>query len=286
MKIVTRLDAVKEYVLGYMDTERYRNANPAESRPDDAPVALDESEQVLSDLRRIAGRAGLESAIAEREFAANFLGFSNSVPKVPTPDGAVLDAIATNRKKIVTRLVALRQRAFDGMGAEQAGPILEDLRYVAEYTGLEEEIAMREEAAELASQSVPPSSLPRNSRRPGFRSGAAPGFSSSPKRKTPRKDIPSGAFATVYTVHRLLDEVPIPVSETACPSAPTIAAFSPLTVAPDSVQSVRTNAPSSADTELPPTMPPTAALSSPARISAPSTAQRLTAVTRAFSVPS
>ena len=145
VKIITRLDALKEYVLGYMDTERYRNANLAESRPDDAPVALDESEQVLSDLRRIAGRAGLESAIAEREFAANFLGFSNSVPKVPTPDGAVLDAIAANRKKIVTRLVALRQRAFDGMGAEQAGPILEDLRYVAEYTGLEEEIAWKEE---------------------------------------------------------------------------------------------------------------------------------------------
>ena len=155
VKIVTRLDALKEYVLGYMDTERYRSANPAESRPDDAPLVLDESEQVLSDLRRIAGRAGLESGIAEREFAANFLGFSNSVPKVPTPDGAVLDAIVANRKKIVTRLVALRQRAFDGMGAEQAGPILEDLRYVADYTGLEEEIAWKEETTAYSELQCP-----------------------------------------------------------------------------------------------------------------------------------
>ena len=150
-KIVTRLDALKEYVLGYMDTERYRVANPAERRPNDAPVALDESEQVLSDLRRIAGRAGLESGIAERERAAAFLEFPDSDAETLTPDGAVLDAIDANRKKIVTRLDALRQRMLDGMGAAQAGPILEDLRYVAEYTGLEEEISTREEAAELAS---------------------------------------------------------------------------------------------------------------------------------------
>ena len=151
VKTVTRLDALKEYVLGYMDTERYRNANPAESRPNDAPVVLDEAEQVLSDLRRIAGRAGLESAIDERERAAAFLEFPDSDAEALTPDGAVLDAIVANRKKIVTRLDALRQRMLDGMGAAQAGPILEDLRYVAEYTGLEDEIAVREEAAELAS---------------------------------------------------------------------------------------------------------------------------------------
>ena len=150
-KAVTRLDALKEYVLGYMDTERYRVANPAESRPNDAPVALDEAEQVLSDLRRIAGRAGLESGIAERERAAAFLELPDSDAEPLTPDGAVLDAIVANRKKIVTRLDALRQRMLDGTGAAQAESILEDLRYVAEYTGLEEEIAMREEAAELAS---------------------------------------------------------------------------------------------------------------------------------------
>ena len=150
-KTVTRLDALKEYVLGYMDTERYRNANPAEIRPNDAPVVLDESEQVLSDLRRIAGRAGLENGIAERERAAAFLEFPDSDAESLTPDGAVLDAIVANRKKIDTRLDALRQRMLDGVGAAQAGPILEDLRYVAEYPGLEDEIAMREEAAELAS---------------------------------------------------------------------------------------------------------------------------------------
>ena len=147
-KAVTRLDALKEYVLGYMDTERYRTA---ENRPNDVPIVLDESEQVLSDLRRIAGRAGLENGIAERERAAAFLEFPDSDAESLTPDGAVLDAIVANRKKIVTRLDALRQRMLDGMGAAQAGPILEDLRYVAEYTGLEDEIAMREEAAELAS---------------------------------------------------------------------------------------------------------------------------------------
>ena len=151
VKIVTRLDALKEYVLGYMDTERYRNANPAESRPADAPVVLDEAEQVLSDLRRITGRAGLENGIAERERAAAFLEFPNSDAETLTPDGAVLDAIVANRKKIVTRLDALRQRMLDGMDTAQAGPILEDLRYVAEYTGLEDEIAMREEAAETVS---------------------------------------------------------------------------------------------------------------------------------------
>ena len=144
-KIVTRLDALKEYVLGYMDTERYRVANPAESRPNDAPVVLDEAEQALGDLRRIAGRAGLENAIAERELAASFFGFFDSDPTALTPESAVLDAIVANRKKIVTRLDALRQRMLDGMGAEQAGPILEDLRYVADYTGLEEEIAWKEE---------------------------------------------------------------------------------------------------------------------------------------------
>ena len=148
VKTVTRLDALKEYVLGYMDTERYRTA---ENRPNDAPVVLDESEQVLSDLRRIAGRVGLENEIAERELIAAFLEFPDSDLEPLTPDGAVLDAIVANRKKIVTRLNALSRRMLDGMGAAQAGPVLADLRYVAEYTGLEDEIAMREEAAELAS---------------------------------------------------------------------------------------------------------------------------------------
>ena len=151
VKAVTRLDALKEYVLGYMDTERYRVANPAENRPDDSRDVLDEAGQVLSDLRRIAGRVGLENGIAERERAAAFLEFPDSDAEILTPDGAVLDAIVANRQKIVTRLDALRQRMLDGMCAAQAGPILEDLRYVAEYTGLEDEIAMREEAAELAS---------------------------------------------------------------------------------------------------------------------------------------
>ena len=150
-KIVTRLDALKEYVLSYMDTERYRVANPAENRPDDSRDVLDEAGQVLSDLRRIAGRVGLENGIAERERAAAFLEFPDSDAESLTPDGAVLDAIVANRQKIVTRLDALRQRMLDGMGAAQAGPILEDLRYIAEYTGLEDEIAMREEAEELAS---------------------------------------------------------------------------------------------------------------------------------------
>ena len=99
-KAVTRLDALKEYVLGYMDTERYRVANPAERRPDDSRDALDESEQVLRDLRRIAGRADLESGIAERERAAAFLELPNSDAEPLTPDVAVLDAIDANRKKI------------------------------------------------------------------------------------------------------------------------------------------------------------------------------------------
>ena len=81
-KTVTRLDALKEYVHGYMDTERYRTA---ENRPNDAPVVLDESEQVLSDLRRIAGRAGLENDIAERERAAAFLEFPDSDAEPLTP---------------------------------------------------------------------------------------------------------------------------------------------------------------------------------------------------------
>ena len=145
VKIVTRLEALKRYVLSYMDTERFRNANPAESASDDSLDALDESEQVLSDLRRIAGRAGLERWIAERETAAAFLELPDSDPEALTPDNAVLDAIVANRKKIVTRLDALRQRMLNGIGMEQAVPILEDLRYVAEYTGLEEEIAWKEE---------------------------------------------------------------------------------------------------------------------------------------------
>ena len=151
VKTVTRLDALKKYVLGYMDTERFRNANLTESGCNDLRNVLDESEQVLSDLRRIAGRAGLENGIAERERAAAFLEFPDSDAETLTPDGAVLDAIVANRTKIVTRLDALRQRMLDGMDTAQAGPILEDLRYVAEYTGLEDEIAVREEAAELAS---------------------------------------------------------------------------------------------------------------------------------------
>ena len=147
VKIATRLDALKEYVLGYMDTERFRNANLTESGSNDLRNVLDESEQVLNDLRRIAGRAGLERWIAELEIAAVFLEFPDYAPAVLTPEIAVLDVIVANRKKIVTRLDALRQSALNGMGMEQAEPILEDLRYVAEYTGLEEEIAWREEAA-------------------------------------------------------------------------------------------------------------------------------------------
>ena len=150
-KTVARLDALKEYVLGYMDTERYRVANPAESRPDDSRVVLDESEQVLSDLRRIAGRAGLESGIAERERAAAFRDLPDSEAEALTPDAAILDAIDANREKIVARLDALRLSALDGMGAAQSEPIPEDLREIAGYTGVEDEIAAREEAAELAS---------------------------------------------------------------------------------------------------------------------------------------
>ena len=63
-KIVTRLDALKEYVLSYMDAER-RDANPAEISPDDLPCMLEEAEQILSDLREIDGYAGLEEAVAE-----------------------------------------------------------------------------------------------------------------------------------------------------------------------------------------------------------------------------
>ena len=62
-KIVTRLDALKEYVLSYMDVER-RDANPAEISPDDLPYMLEEAEQILSDLREIDGYAGLEEAVA------------------------------------------------------------------------------------------------------------------------------------------------------------------------------------------------------------------------------
>jgi hypothetical protein len=69
-KIVTRLDALKEYVLSYMDVERRRNANSPEIRPDELPYILQEAEQILSDLRDIGGYAGVEDEIAMREEAA------------------------------------------------------------------------------------------------------------------------------------------------------------------------------------------------------------------------
>ena len=59
-KIVTRLDALKEYVLSYMDAESLRDAWDLEAPPQSM---LEEAEQILSDLREIDGYAGLEEAV-------------------------------------------------------------------------------------------------------------------------------------------------------------------------------------------------------------------------------
>ena len=63
-KIVTRLDAIAEYVRGFMDVESRRDAWDLEISPQDM---LDEAEQILSDLREIGGYAGLEEAVAAPE---------------------------------------------------------------------------------------------------------------------------------------------------------------------------------------------------------------------------
>ena len=63
-KIVTRLDAIAEYVRGFMDVESRRDAWDLEISPRDM---LDEAEQILSDLRKIGGYAGLEEAVAALE---------------------------------------------------------------------------------------------------------------------------------------------------------------------------------------------------------------------------
>ena len=63
-KIVTRLDAIAEYVRGFMDVESRREAWDLEISPRDM---LDEAEQILSDLRKIGGYAGLEEAVAALE---------------------------------------------------------------------------------------------------------------------------------------------------------------------------------------------------------------------------
>ena len=60
-KIVTRLDALKEYVLSYMDVESLRDAWDLEAPPQSM---LEEAEQILSDLREIDSYAGLEEAVA------------------------------------------------------------------------------------------------------------------------------------------------------------------------------------------------------------------------------
>ena len=63
-KIVTRLDAIAEYVRGFMDVESRREAWNLEISPQDM---LDEAEQILSDLREIGCYAGLEEAVAAPE---------------------------------------------------------------------------------------------------------------------------------------------------------------------------------------------------------------------------
>ena len=63
-KIVTRLDAIAEYVRGFMDVESRRDAWDLEISPQDM---LDEAEQILSDLREIGGYAGLEEDVAAPE---------------------------------------------------------------------------------------------------------------------------------------------------------------------------------------------------------------------------
>ena len=69
-KIETRLDALKEYVLSYMDVERRRKSDSPEIRPDELPYMLREAEQILSDLRDIGEYTGVEDEIAMREKAA------------------------------------------------------------------------------------------------------------------------------------------------------------------------------------------------------------------------
>ena len=76
--------------------------------------------------------------------------YSLSIPHLE-PSCLIFRSLLLGHAKIVTRLDALRRHMLDGMGAAQVEPILEDLCYVAEYTGLEEEIAWREEETELAS---------------------------------------------------------------------------------------------------------------------------------------
>ena len=68
-KIETRLDALKEYVLSYMDVERRRKSDSPEIRPDELPYMLREAEQILSDLRDIGEYTGVEDEIAMREEA-------------------------------------------------------------------------------------------------------------------------------------------------------------------------------------------------------------------------
>ena len=69
-KVETRLDALKEYVLSYMDVERRRKSDSPEIRPDELPYMLREAEQILSDLRDIGEYTGVEDEIAMREEAA------------------------------------------------------------------------------------------------------------------------------------------------------------------------------------------------------------------------
>ena len=69
-QIETRLDALKEYVLSYMDVERRCKSDSPEIRPDELPYMLREAEQILSDLRDIGEYTGVEDEIAMREEAA------------------------------------------------------------------------------------------------------------------------------------------------------------------------------------------------------------------------
>ena len=69
-QIETRLDALKEYVLSYMDVERRHKSDSPEIRPDELPYMLREAEQILSDLRDIGEYTGVEDEIAMREKAA------------------------------------------------------------------------------------------------------------------------------------------------------------------------------------------------------------------------
>ena len=64
-KIVTRLDALKEYVCGFMNVERYRDGWDSEEVPPEA--MLEEAELILSYLREITVFTGLEEDIADEE---------------------------------------------------------------------------------------------------------------------------------------------------------------------------------------------------------------------------